>query len=178
MYKEYKNIYANYEEAKISTQDILFAVESFCYVQNLENTLKNWGKITQKKGRIIIFDVFLPETYEFADKNFQLATQLTGIGFAVKQWWSIKELIKVAENNHWKIIEITDISSAIHKNLKTFANKTRKIFQKPLLAKSLMKIGLLSPIWVKHCMTGVLASHTIGSKAQAYYRIELENNIP
>ncbi len=167
-------IIGDLENPSIKDFDILFAVESFCYTQNLEFTLQNWYNATQKGGKAIIFDVFLPQTYSQSHKDFQIATQLTAVGFAVKNWWEIELVEKIAIKIGWKVNQITDISATIQRNLQRFGKDTSKLLDYYLVTKFFHQIGILSSVWLKHCITGILAAHTIGSSAQAYYQIELE----
>lgn len=167
-------IEGNLENPLVKDFDILFAVESFCYTQNIENTLQNWYNITQKGGKAIIFDVFLPPTYQSAHKSYQIATQITAVGFAVKHWWEITHLQKKAEQIGWKVNRIDDISSSIQKNLSRFAKDASRLLDYHFVTKLCYQMGILPSVWLKHCFTGILAAHTIGSEAQSYYQIELE----
>ncbi|TAE75337.1 MAG: class I SAM-dependent methyltransferase [Bacteroidetes bacterium] len=167
-------IIGNLENPTIENFDILFAVESFCYTQNLELTLQNWYNATKKGGKAVIFDVFLPKTYAHAHEDFKIATQMTAIGFAVKNWWEIELVEKIAKKIGWKINQINDISASIQPNLQRFGKDTTKLLNYYRITKFCHQIGILPSIWLKHCVTGILAAHTIGSLAQAYYQIELE----
>lgn len=167
-------IEGNLENPNLKDFDILFAVESFCYTQNLEFTLQNWYNSTKKGGKAIIFDVFLPSTYHNSNESFKIATQITAVGFAVKNWWEIENVQKTAEKVGWKINQITDISQSIQPNLQRFGKDTSQLLDYHLITKFCYQIGVFPSVWLKHCITGILAAHTIGSEAQGYYQIELE----
>jgi SAM-dependent methyltransferase len=164
----------NLENPVLKEFDILFGVESFCYTRNLEITLKNWYSSLNKGGNAIIFDVFLPNTYQTVSPAFQTSVQLTALGFAVEKWWQIEQLKTIAQNIGWKIIEITDISKLIQPNLQRFGKDSEKILRYPLLTKMATNLKIFPKTILKHCITGILAAQTIGTPAQAYYRIVLE----
>jgi ubiquinone/menaquinone biosynthesis C-methylase UbiE len=154
--------------------DVVFAVESFCYTRDISLIFKQLASILKPQGKVIIFDVFTHPDFKSIDKDLQLASTLTGIGFAVNQWWNLKEVIENAQLADFEVLSANNLASAILPNLRSFQTGSRKLFRYPILAKTLLRLGILPSVLVKHAMTGVLAPYTIGDLAQGYFQIVLQ----
>jgi ubiquinone/menaquinone biosynthesis C-methylase UbiE len=161
----------NFAEASL---DLIFAVESFCYTRDINLIFKQLAKTLKPQGKVIIFDVFTHPNFKNIDKDLQLATELSGIGFAVNHWWNIDEVLKNAQLADFEVLKSNNLASAILPNLRSFQKGSRRMFQYPILTKTLLQLGILPSVLVKHAMAGVLGPYTMGEMALGYFQIVLQ----
>ncbi len=156
-----------------ASQDIVFAVESFCYTQNIKHDLAEVARILKQGGKFIVYDVFLQPDFDLASPALQLASRLTAVGFAVADWNRLSDLQQYAKEVglHMEVCE--DLHTTLRPNLLRFQQDTRRLFEKTKLLRLLSQWHILPASWLKHAMTGLLAPYTMHEQVQGYYKIVL-----
>lgn len=154
--------------------DIAFAVESFCYSQDLRQDLQEVARTLRKGGRFVIFDVFLQPKYAQSSASLQLASQLTAVGFAVAKWDSITDLCAVCEDLGLEVISCEDLHETLLPNLLRFQKDARRYLTYTTYLSRLLPARFLPTTLLKHTMTGLLAPYAMHPEVQGYFRIVIE----
>jgi len=156
------------------SSDIIFAVESFCYSQNLAHDLAEVARVLRKGGQFIIFDVFLQPHFAEASPALQLASRLTAIGFAVADWDSLSNLQAIGRQVGLQVAVCEDLHTTLRPNLLRFQGDARRLFKQTRLLRTLLRWKILPAPLLKHAMTGLLAPYAMQENVQGYYKIVLE----
>ncbi|TAE18269.1 MAG: class I SAM-dependent methyltransferase [Bacteroidetes bacterium] len=154
--------------------DMVFAVESFCYSQDLRHDLAEVARVLRKGGKFIIFDVFLQPDFDKASPSLQLASQLTAIGFAVAQWDKLTDLQQSSQDAGLQLLACTDLHATLLPNLSRFQQDARRLFEYAVWLRPLVRRGILPAPLLKHAMTGLLAPHAMRPDVQGYYSVVLQ----
>jgi SAM-dependent methyltransferase len=156
-----------------SPSDLMYAVESFCYITDLEKVLQSIAQNLDSSRHFVVFDAFCLPQLEESIPELKQAIQLSAAAFAVKAWWNVEEVIIKARKQGLKLVSKQDLSNEVMPNLLRFQKDTRALFQKKWF-QYLLKNRLLPNIWIGHLIGGLLGAHTLGSKAQGYFYLHFQ----
>lgn len=148
--------------------DVIFAVESFCYSQDVRHDLAEVARTLRKGGKFITFDMYRQSAFEKASLDLQLASKLSAIGFAVAQWCKTSDFQQWGHEAGLQMLESMDLNEAIRPNLLRFQQDSRRMFEYVAWFRSLR--GILPTTLLKHAMSGLIGPHTMTPEVQGYYR--------
>jgi ubiquinone/menaquinone biosynthesis C-methylase UbiE len=154
------------------TFDLVFEIESVCHTTDMRQALSEIRRVLKPGGHFILFDGFRGEHFEQYDQKMQTAVRLVEIAMATTPLWEIDKWMKLAEEVGFRVVEESNISTAIMPNLAKFQYLARGYFKYPLLSKVFMRV--LNRQLVANSIAGLLMPFTINEGAQRYYKIVLQ----
>jgi arsenite methyltransferase len=148
--------------------DLIFAVESFCYAQDVTKVLAQMYQILKPNGLCLIFDMFQQKQYT-QNVDLQKIIQLTAKGFAVDNWQEIADFLEKIGKVGFEMMEKQDVTQRILPNVLTFQKSAQKMLQYTSLVKTLHFLGIIPSKMIAHNITGFLTPYCIESQGIAYY---------
>ncbi|GAB4401599.1 MAG: hypothetical protein OHK0053_24510 [Microscillaceae bacterium] len=166
-------------EAWPGPMHLIFAIESFCYVQDVEGVLAALAKNLSPGGHLVIFDAFAGTGFAHCSLREQQAQRLSALSFAVRDWWPVEIVKQKAAQQGLQLQAQTDYSAAVLPNLIRFQEDMRKTLgqYKPWFAWAYRR-GVLPKAVFLHIMGGLLGAHTMASPAQRYYLLHWQKKMP
>jgi ubiquinone/menaquinone biosynthesis C-methylase UbiE len=158
-----------------SSVDIVFAVESFCYSENLVTDLMEVNRVLKVGGLFIVFDLFRQPRFDEANASIQLASKLTANGFAIAQWQKIDLWLHAAKSAGFQVHQVDELSEAIAPNLARLQKDSRSFFKR--IAKLPFVSAFIPSSLLKHIITGLLSPHLMTCNAHGYFQIVLRRMI-
>jgi len=162
----------NYLETGFSDNsfDIIWAIESFSSSTDKELFFKEMQRILRPGGKILFADYFKPSPYNI-DADADMQTMLNG--WAISDILSIDELKKLAGENNFKVVKISDVTKNVKKSvslifwaaiLGMFGTKIYNLFK---------KASYFSRI---HYRTGIAQRKAYNKGKWGYYLVVCESN--
>ncbi len=153
--------------------DLLFAVESFCYAENLKQLFPTLSCKLNEEGHFVIFDAFNTSAIQTASPALQQAISLTAWAFALKAWHKVEEVESTAQQYGFVLRNKIDFSEAVMPNLLRFQRDMQALCRKKWFAK-LAKSRLFPEVLLGHITGGLLGGHTLASEAQGYFYLHFQ----
>ncbi len=151
-------------------QDIFFAIESFCYAQNLQNVFENVRNNLRKNGKFIIFDMFSYNHFDTLPLLVQQASQLSAIGYAVNHWKKLDFLLENAKNAGFSVVDVQDFTYSVRPNAIRFQKDAVNFLKNyTYFIKYLSKFHILPDSILFHIIAGAIAPYAW--EAQGYFLI-------
>lgn len=152
--------------------DIVFEIESVCHATDMHKALAEIKRVMRPGGYLILFDGFRGGNFDKYDDKTQTAVRLVELAMATPPLWEIDKWIRLAEDIGFRVVDVTNISTAIMPNLAKFQFLARGYFKYEIISKLFMKI--LSRRLVANSISGLLMPFTISRGAQGYYKVILQ----
>lgn len=161
----------NVAEPEVVNADVLFAIESFCYVKNLHGSFKKIADMTCAGARVLIFDAFKEHTNGLHQASeWTEAIDLTAWGFAVNQWHKVEEVITIAKEYGFRLVEKKDYTPAIMPNLLRLQRDMQKLIRNQWFKAALLCRTIPVPVQ-GHIISGLLSAHTMQAPAHRYFML-------
>jgi arsenite methyltransferase len=154
-----------------SWADVVFAVESFCYSEDIKIDLAEVHRVLKAGGVFIVFDLFRQPSFVSADDSNKLASLLSAKGFALKQWQKLDEWLAVAECLGFQVLLTSDFSAAITPNVNRIQKDSRKFIER--LGQFQWIKNLIPNAVLKHAISGLLGPHLLAPELHGYYQVVL-----
>lgn len=151
------------------TFDVVFAIESVCYSEDLDGLLKEVNRIIKKGGKFVIYDAFRTPNLENRSNTIKDSVSLCEKAMAVNSFFSIFDWIKTSESNGFEVTQNDDISLAVMPNLKKLYASCKNFIKNKFKARVIYKIAPSDII--KTSISGIFMPHTIMQKTVSYNRI-------
>jgi len=147
--------------------DIVFAIETLCHSNSLENSLKEIHSIMKPGAKLIIFDGYYLKDFNNLDKDTKDACQLAERGMAVDHFQQLQDLRMETERIGFNIIKEVNFSDNILPSLSRFEKLAKIYFRNPILFK--LANYLLPEMFVRNALSGYLMPELIKSEIAGYY---------
>lgn len=152
--------------------DLIFAIEAFCYANDIKQALSEVYRILKPKGQFFLYDAYKGEGFNNLPENLKTAAMLTEKSMAVNYFEQIDIWTAIATEVGFKVVVVSDKREPIRANLERCQRWARGFYKRPFLSKLFLMIlpkGLLI-----NSIAGMLMPFTIYNKAHTYNKIIIE----
>lgn len=153
--------------------DLMFAVESFCYAEDVAQVFAALSQKLNAGGHFVIFDAFNTAALQEASMDLEEAISLTAWAFALKAWHRVEEVEKTAQQYGFVLRSKIDFSEAVMPNLLRFQQDMQSLCRKKWFT-ALAQSQILPEVLLGHITGGLLGGHTLASKAQGYFYLHFQ----
>lgn len=163
--------YGDFQNLKFENDyfDLVFAVESVCYSEDIETLMKEVNRVLKKGGVFIIFDAFRTSDIENLSNILKEQVSLCEKAMAANRFHEISDWIKISKSNGFEITVNEDISAAVMPNLRRLYKGSKIFLKNKLLAKF---IKLMMPSFlIKNSIAGITMPYSIMLKTHSYNKI-------
>lgn len=149
--------------------DLIFAIETLCYADNLVELLNGLSDNLTENGSILIFDVFVKNSSKpLVDPHEARAYHLLNWGFALNHFHSLDSVRPSDHLKNLSLEECVDLRDNILSNLKTFQKGACRAFQFPICLKLLYRMRVIPLEAIKHLAAGLFAFYFIQTRYIGY----------
>ena len=166
----------NYQhlEEQDGSYDLIFAVESLCYATSLPSLIRKLHAKLNPGGRIVIFDAYINPEAQLGTESEQKAYKYLSWGFAMERFQHLEEIFAPEVLERYNIAFQQDLSLHILPNFLTFQAAAHKVLRFPRVLKQLVKLKLLSPIFIRQVAAGIFGPYFVQEKYLSYRHIVLD----
>jgi len=151
--------------------DMVFAIESLCYANNVNNLLAEVFRVLKNGGHVILYDGFRESAFEPLPVNLKQAAILTEKSMAVNNFKQIDSWLQCARESGFTTDAVLNLSQAVLPNMCRHQYLARGYFKYPVLSKFLLQILPLEMLL--NAVAGLLMPFTVSNHAHGYYCIKL-----
>ena len=153
--------------------DLIFAVETLCYSQNLANLISELGNNLNENGRIIIFDGYEKHDVDELSKEYEKkAYQILSWGFALSNFQNMGDILESEKLKSYSIIEPVEYTENILPNYKTFQRGAERALRYKFSLKILFKFRIISLALIKQLSAGLLGAYFFNNGFLGYFKLE------
>ncbi len=149
--------------------DEVFAIEAFCYAQDLPQALGEVSRVLRPGGRFTLFDGYQPRPLAALDPDGAMAVQLVARGTALEGWQVPAEMI-VEAARHGLTLEKQDVLDAqVLPNLRRLDRLIGAVIRIPWLARR--ALARRAPARSRNVLSGYLLYPTVAMGLLGYQEI-------
>jgi ubiquinone/menaquinone biosynthesis C-methylase UbiE len=154
--------------------DVVFAVESVCYSENLDVLIREVNRVLKKGGKFIVYDAFKTSADEILNPELKDQMVVVGKAMAVNKFHEISDWINISQSNGFEITVSEDISEAVMPNLKRLYKASKLFLKNKILAKFILT--LFPPYLIKNSIAGITMPYSIMLRTNRYNKIITTKN--
>lgn len=179
--QEYANVHfvhGNFMEPEVLSASWagIFAVESFCYFEEVGNVLDTICQSLRPDGKFVLFDALLNETFPGTDVNSQIAARLCARGYALEQWPGEQTIKSSALALGLHLVEEQDFSAQVLPNLIRFQEGCRRMLQKSRFLPAWLLTKYMLPSVIRgHLFAGLLGPYPVQAGLLRYKMLAFQN---
>lgn len=171
-YTKEKNIkYINQDYHQLETLhkkfDLVYAIETLCYSNNLPLLFKEISSALNKGGLLITFDAYYRIPKQKLKRYEQLACTLVEKGMAVNKFHELQEFESAAKEANLELIEKENLSKKIIPTLYRFEKIANLYLKNPLLNKIMN--ATLPEMFLRNGLAGFLMPDLVENNIAVYY---------
>ena len=167
--KNIKYINQDYHQLDVLDQkfDLIYAIETLCYSDNLSFLFKSIGSTLNKDGFLVTFDAYYRVPKQNLKKYEQLACTLVEKGMAVNKFHELQEFEKAAKESNFELIEKENLSPQIIPTLRRFEKIANLYLKNPLFNKIMN--ATLPEMFLRNGLAGFLMPDLVENNIAVYY---------
>ncbi len=152
------------------TYDLIFAVETLCYSEDLSRLVKELKAKLNPGGRLLIFDGYINADAKLDSKTEEEAYRYLSWGFAMSRFQNIKVLVSNEVKELYSIEIDRDFSQNVLPNFNAFQSGAKKVLRHPRTLRLLVRLKVISLVFIKQLAAGIFGPY-FTSKAYLSYRL-------
>ncbi|MBL8305342.1 MAG: class I SAM-dependent methyltransferase [Rubrivivax sp.] len=156
---------------KDASIDEVFAIEAFCYAQDLPRALGEVARVLRPGGRFTLFDGYQPKPTAQLDADGAMAVELVARGTALERWQVPAELIAEAGHHGLALEKVDVLDREVLPNLKRLDTLVGAIIRLPWLARR--ALARRAPARSRNVLSGYLLYPTVAMGLLGYQEIVL-----
>ena len=151
--------------------DEVFAIEAFCYAQDVPQALGEVARVLRAGGRFTLFDGYQPRPLAALDTDGAMAVQLVARGTALERWQVPDELIAQAARHGLTLEKQHVLDAQVLPNLRRLDRLIGTIIRVPWLARRALARRAQSRS--RNVLSGYLLYPTVAMGLLGYQEIVL-----
>ena len=151
--------------------DEVFAIEAFCYAQDVPLALSEVARVLRPGGRFTLFDGYQPLPLAKLDADGAMAVQLVARGTALEGWQVPSELIAQAAEQGLVLDKVDVLDAEVLPNLRRLDRLVGAIIRLPWLARR--ALARRAPARSRNVLSGYLLYPTVAMGLLGYQEIVL-----
>lgn len=149
--------------------DEVFAIEAFCYAQDVPQALSEVARVLRPGGRFTLFDGYQPRPLTELDADGAMAVQLVARGTALERWQVPRELIVQAAEQGLALEKQDVLDAQVLPNLLRLDRLIGAIIRVPWLARR--ALARRAPARSRNVLSGYLLYPTVAMGLLGYQEL-------